>query len=627
MLRWIKRLFLRSRSAGLEQALAVSPRIDAAWQPPLPAERLKTQADALFDSGDIDRAISAYQVLLEQFPFYGQAWNNLGLCLRLAKRSADAEEAFAQAVKHAPQLAAPWINLATVQETRGLKDAAIVSLDRAIALDPESLEARGNAAELLSSLGRLGAAEEHLRAGLRAHPGDSGLSYRLGLLLTRQGRIPEALEALRQAASSDPTSTVAGSAYLMTLNYADHLSPTFVQAEHRRVAEAFAPARVSGDSRNLHQAEVKRPLRVGYVSADFGYHVVSFFIEPVLASHDQAAVEPFCYYNGLVEDAQCERLRKLGVRWRQIGTMDDDAALSAIRADALDVCVDLSGHTGGHRLSLFAARLAPVQVTWLGYPNTTGMPAMDYRLTDIWADPPGMTERLHSERLERLPSGFLVYGPRPEAPPVGPLPALNQGHVTFGCFNNFAKVSDTALSLWAALLVRIPAARLLLKSRGLDDPVFADRVRARFAAAGGDLQRLTLEGQQAEFSDHLARYGVVDIALDTVPYCGTTTTCEALWMGVPVVSFAGSSHVARVGASLLNQIGRPEWLAQTESEYIAIAAAMAADLDALARTRARLRADVAASMLTDAVGFTRSLEETFCRLAAAAPAEIGGDLS
>lgn len=613
MMQWLKRFRLRSDPTSLEGNSGPVPDVPAPAPADDEAEAEKKRADALFDAGRLDDAIDVYRALLARSPGFARAWNNFGLCLRLTGRSAEAEQAFRSAVFHAPDLVAAWINLASMQEEGRRVPEAVESLRCALTLDPKSREARNNAGQLLSELGQFCAAEEQFRAGLASHPSDAGLSFNLGLTLTRQGRSDDAVACIRGALRTEPDSRMVASAILMTLNYADDVAPVELRSEHDRIARYLEGGVVPSTLPARRQISTG-PLKVGYFSADLGYHVVSFFMEPVLASHDPGAVEVYCYYTGLKEDAQCEKLKAFGVRWRNVAAMDEESLHRAVLADGLDVAVDLSGHTGGNRLAVFARRVAPVQITWLGYPNTTGLTAMDYRLTDTWADPPGMTEAWHSERLWRLPTGFLVYRPRPEAPEVNPLPRDTNGYVTYGCFNNFAKVSPTTLRLWAGVLAAVPDARLLVKSKGLDEPAFAAEVKERFARAGGDVSRLQLEGQQAAFENHLSRYGAIDIALDTYPYGGTTTTCEAMWMGVPVVTLAGEVHAARVGASLLTRVGHPEWIASTEADFVRIARDLARSGAALSETRANLRPRMAGSSLTDAAGFTRELESAFAAM-------------
>jgi predicted O-linked N-acetylglucosamine transferase (SPINDLY family) len=575
------------------------------------AQAHKALADALTDAGRPAEAERHYRLALDLAPGLGEAWNNLGLLLRAQGRTDEARAAFATAVRAAPALIAARVNLATALEEAGERQAAIASLEDTLQVAPGAVAVRNNLAAMLAAAGRPLAAERHYRSLVAADPGDALPWYNLGHALVAQGRAHAALAAFERACALAPSDASLASARLLCLNYDDALDPEEIAGAHRAWGAACAGQRDLPRTVDPDAVTGLRPLRVGYVSADFGFHVVSFFVAPVIACHDARAVQVFCYYTGGHEDAQCRNIQARGVHWRNLSQLDERAALEAIRADRLDVAVDLAGHTPGHRLGLFARGLAPVQATWLGYPNTTGLDAMDYRITDAQADPPGATDVLHSERLVRLPCPFLAYLPRPEAPPVAPLPALASGHVTFGCFNNVAKITDRALALWARVVAAVPGARLRLKGRGLDEPELARDLRARFSSAGGDPARLDLEGATADFAGHLARYGAVDIALDSAPYCGTTTTCEALWMGVPVVSLAGTSHVSRVGASLLAAAGHPEWCCHTPEDYVRTAASLAGDLHRLARVRAGLRQAVAASPLTDVTGFTRSLEAAY----------------
>jgi len=347
------------------------------------------------------------------------------------------------------------------------------------------------------------------------------------------------------------------------------------------------------------------------VSPDFTHHAVAYFIEPILAAHDRTRVEVFCYANVRVPDATTARLRTLADHWRDIAQLDDDAAAACIRQDEIDLLVDLAGHTAHHRLQVFARRPAPVQATWIGYPNTTGLDAIDYRLTDEICDPPGQTETWHSEKLVRLPSTFSCYQPDAAAPELNALPAVASGRITFGCFNNFAKITPEVIALWGQLIRQLPDAQLLLKSRGLEDPTTAARIRAAFANAGIGGARLALNGKELSVHDHLQLYHGVDIGLDPFPYNGTTTTCEALWMGVPVITLAGNVHAARVGASLMAHVGLPDLVAATPDDYVAKAAALARDLPRLGTIRQTLRETMRRGPLCDAAKFTRQLEAAY----------------
>jgi predicted O-linked N-acetylglucosamine transferase (SPINDLY family) len=353
-----------------------------------------------------------------------------------------------------------------------------------------------------------------------------------------------------------------------------------------------------------------RPLRIGYLSPDFCSHPVAFFIEPLLARHDRSSFEVFCYSDVAHPDGITTHFRRLVPAWRDIRHLSDDELARRIHADRIDILVDVAGHTANNRLRVFACKPAPLQVTWLGYPNTTGLAAMDYRLTDAWADPPGETEHWHSETLIRLQGGFLCYRPLEGVSVTAP-PCLTTRHVTFGSFNNLAKVTPEVIAVWSRLLRRVPTARLLLKTKPLRDKDTQEAVYEQFARYGVDRGRVDLIGWVEKMGDHMGLYGRVDIALDTFPYNGTTTTCEALWMGVPVVTLAGGTHAGRVGVSLLSRIGLSEFIAGTPDEYIELAVQLANDRERLDRLRNHLRGQVAASSLCDAESFARNVEASY----------------
>ncbi|MCW5623787.1 MAG: tetratricopeptide repeat protein [Burkholderiales bacterium] len=582
----------------LERASALEPGNSAAH---------KALADALCDLGRWEAADVRYRSAVELDPRFARAWNNWGLLRLDLNDVSQAIAAFESAVATDPDLVPAQLNLATALERAGRMQAALDRLNATVATHPESALARNNLGAFLYAMGRREEAARHYRAGLDQDPLSARLWHNLGLALRDQGRIEQAMHALDQALAITPDDAVLTSDRLLLLNYRDG-NEAQVSAAHK----AWGLSQPRREPLPWDRPETFRPvldgrrrLRVGYVSADFGLHVVSFFLQPILAVHARAGgpIELFCYFNGAAEDEQSDLIRNLpGVHWRAIHALDDATALARMRSDRLDVAIDLSGHTTGHRLPLFAKGIAPIQATWLGYPNTTGLEAIDWRITDTWADPPNESnDRLYAERLFRMDrtGAFLAYGPRPEAPPVSPLPALGNGFVTFGSFNNLSKCSDPALALWARVLDAVPRARLLVKARSLDEPETCAWFRRRFRAAGGDIARLDLESHQPGYVGHLARYAAVDIALDSQPYCGTTTTCEALWMGVPVITLSGTTHRSRVGTTLLNAAGLPEWIASDTEEFVSIAAEAAANLEDLRALRAGLRHRLSTGPLID----------------------------
>jgi len=338
-------------------------------------------------------------------------------------------------------------------------------------------------------------------------------------------------------------------------------------------------------------------------------HSVGYFAQALFAHHDRDAIEVFAYEDVRRPDAMTKWFRERSAGWRSLRGLSDADAAARIYDDGIDILVDLAGHTAGNRLLAFAPRPAPVQVTYLGYPNTTGLPAMDYRLCDATTDPAG--DDGYVEELVRLPHGFLCYAPPPAAPAVAPAPVLSGAPPTFGSFNDLAKMNDEVVALWARLLHAVDGARLYLKTKALFDADARADLRRRFAAHGVDGERLELSGWVADLPSHLAEYARVDVALDTFPYCGTTTTCEALWMGVPVVTLAGARHAGRVGVSINERLALAEMVAPTAGEYVDTACALIADHERLRALRGGLRSRMRGSPLCDGAAFTRSLEAAY----------------
>jgi predicted O-linked N-acetylglucosamine transferase (SPINDLY family) len=354
-------------------------------------------------------------------------------------------------------------------------------------------------------------------------------------------------------------------------------------------------------------------VRVGYLSPDFREHSVVYFIESVLQHHDRERFEVYCYQSG-AQDAITARVKARVEHWRSVGGISNEELEQVLRADELDILVELSGHTQGNKLEVLARRIAPVQVTYLGCPNTTGVPSIDYRITDARADPPGDADALHVEKLFRLPETFLCYAPPVIGGETGetpPSPVHRNGHITFASFNNVAKISPVTIRLWSRILASVPDSRLLIKSRGFQDPGLRSLLLSRFSEQGIDPRRIAVMEPIVHLQAHLQAYRGVDIGLDSFPYHGTTTTMEALWMGVPVVTLAGDRHASRVGVSILSTLGLTDLVAQTEDEYVAIAARLAVDIPALDALRQSLHSRLIQSPLTDGARFTAQLEQAY----------------
>jgi len=471
---------------------------------------------------------------------------------------------------------------------------------------PQALVREG---DQLARSGALTVALERYHAALENDPRCLDALLGIGNTLVDAWRLDEAMAAYARALVIAPQATAIRSALLFHQHYASAIDGPALFAAHREAAMYWPPVVVDADQRTVRSPTGRR-LRIGYVSPNFSRHSVGYFIEPVIRNHDREQFEIFCYYAHPKADDVTARFRAMADAWREIADTDGEALAALIRNDAIDVLVDLAGHSKMNKLAAFAHRPAPLQITWLGYPDTTGLPAMDLRLTDTIADPPPQADRLNSERLVRIGGGFLCYQPPADSPP--PAAEVNPATaVVFASFNNLAKINLPTVRLWSAILQAVPGSRLVLKSAALDFTETADRVLEAFEECGVAAGRVELRGWIAQRGAHLQMYEGVDIALDTHPYNGTTTTCEALWMGVPVVTLAGDVHMARVGASLLHSAGLDELIATDSQAYVAIAVALAND-EARRRTlRTGVRERLAASALLDHAGFTRKLEQVY----------------
>lgn len=594
--------------------------------------------------GRAEAAAASFKAATELKPDFAQSYSNLSACLHGLGRDSEAEPAAREAIQLQPGLADAHINLGNILETLGNSDGALacatkalelqpghglahavagsalftleqvdeslVHFDQAVTLLPNNPMIHMNRGNALLGLGRLADAVSACRRAIEINPALSVAHAVLGSALKQQGNVNEASAAYRQAMAAEPDRPSFHSDLLFTLQYHPDLSPQDILTESLRWSASFGS--VSPPLSPARHADLDgRPLRVGYVSADLSRHSVGYFMEQILRHHDPAVIDVFCYANRRHEDERTELFKCLSSHWADITALDDSAAANLIRADQIDILVDLSGHTGGNRLPLFAQRPAPVHVTYLGYPGTTGLAGMDYRLTDEIADPTGDGDQDYSETLIRLPQGFLCYAPPGDAPHST---VREPGPFTFGSFNNVPKINRQVVKVWSQILTAVPDARLFLKHRSFSDPQTRQSYVDQFAAYGVDGARLTLSGFVEGVQGHLCAYGQVDVALDTFPYNGTTTTLEALWMGVPVVTLCGDRHAARVGASILTHGGLTEWIADDLDTYVQLAVEAAQNRRALAALRGGLRDTLAGSYLLDGPGFTKALEKAYLNL-------------
>lgn len=525
----------------------------------------------------------------------------------------EAADTYSRAAVIAPQNAELRLRLGVALVNLKRAGDAEAAFRAAIRLKPELIGAYLELGNMFRAGGRLEDAIEAYGTALERAPDTAGLHNNIGGAYANQGRLADAMAAYRRAAELDPDYPQAQSNLVACMNYDGTIDP----AEIGRQSAAFGARRVElagPPAPFANPPEPDRRLRVGYVSPDLRRHSVSYFFEPLLREHAAEEVAAYCYAEVSQPDETTERLRGMAAGWRSTIGIDDDTVAAAIREDGIDILVDLAGHTPKNRLGVFARRPAPVQVTWLGYPFTTGLPTVDYRLTDRVADPPGPADAHYSETLERLPDGFHCFQPAADAPPVTAPPARANGHVTFCSFNNLPKVVPEVLDAWAAVLRAVPDAQLIVKTRPFADDATRRRVLAMLQRRGVAESRLKLLPRIPAAKSHLALYGKADIALDTFPYNGTTTTCEAMWMGVPVITLTADRAAGRVGASLLTQVGLTELIAPDVQTYVSLARDLAGDLDRLAALRRGLRERMAASPLCDPPGFARHVEAAYRRM-------------
>ena len=564
------------------------------------------QADAARQAGRLAEAEQIYRAILAGRPDDPGALHGLAIVALQAGHPAPAAGLLRRAAAIRPT-ADLLVDLGLALGLAGDRDGAITAERRAIALDPRHAQAHYNLACDLQAGNRVVDALEHYRQATRLAPGHVDAWNNLAQALVAQGEIAEGLAAFDRALGAAPADAALASNRLLALHYDPDRTAGDLAAEHRRWGERHG--RAPPPPRHLNPPDPDRVLRIGYVSPDFCRHPVGWFLTAPLTHRDRGRFHVTAYSNRRTEDDMTAVIRGLVDRWRPVAALDDAALAAQVRADGIDILIDLAGHTMGNRLGVFARRPAPVQAGWLGWIDTTGLSAIDWCITDAVEVPEG-EERHFTERLIRLAGGAMCYAPPPDAPaPVAP-PMTSGRPPTFGCFNNLSKVNGPVIALWARLLRDVPGARLLLKSKVLGDGAVADAIAARFAAHGIDRDRLLLEGRSPH-AEMLARYGDVDVALDPFPYSGGLTTVEALWMGVPVVTLSGDRMVARQTAGFLTTLGRTEWIADDADGYVATATALVRDPAALATARAGQRARMTATPLIDGARFTPFLEAAF----------------
>ena len=562
-------------------------------------------------AGDADGALTCYRAVLVVDPGNPYANYNLGKLHFIRRAHPEAERYLRAALESKPEFPEALVVLADLHDARGEYQEAAASLEAALRQRPEYAGAWFNYAIALAKLGRLAESEDAARATLRFDPEFFRGYVFLGDLLRTDARLEEAVDMFRRARSVPGGGLACEQAELHALNYFDGISDAALFDRHRDVArkiEETHPARFA-PFRNPRDEE--RRLRIGYVSRDFIRHPVAWFMAPMLEQHDRSRVEVYCYATTSRMDDVTAQLRSSADRWVDLSRMTHAEMADTIHRDGVDILVDLVGHNGSSDLSIFAQQPAPVQVTWLGYLNTTGLTRMQYRLCDAVTDPPG-ADRFHTESLVRLPHSQWCYRPYREmelskAHAQEP-PCRRNGFVTFGSFNHCIKLSSTTIALWARVLLLVPDSRLVIMGVPLGPA--HDRLLARFTSEGIGADRIRLV-PPLTMNDYFPWFDEVDLALDSTPYSGGTTTCDTLWMGVPVVTLAGSRSASRSAASMLTTIGLTDWIAQSSEEYVHMAQKFARQEALLAELRGSLRRRMKASPLMDEPRFARDLEAAY----------------
>jgi protein O-GlcNAc transferase len=587
----------QAEAAGLlREALAARPAFPEAWV---------VLAAVQESQGSLEDAAASLERALALQPGHAGTWLNYADLAWRIRRPEAAERALRRVMQTAPGEAFAHFQVARLEQSRGRLEEAEALLARAVQAKPDFLDAWVLRSGVLMKLERLDASEAAARRAADIDPGSAPARYALGIALRSKGRLGEAREALAAATRLAPGRRDLEPAELLTLTLADDVPARAVFERHRDYGARLEAALAPRYREWRGPPDPERRLRLGFLSSDFNRHPVAWFTQPLFEALERSRVEVRAYSTGERTDEVTARLRAAADAWTDAADLGDEALADAIHGDGVDVLVDLTGHAGPARLAVFAYRPAPVQASWLGYLHSTGLTRIDYRITDARADPPGEAERLHTERLARLPHAQWCFRPPVEVAHASEPPSARGAAFTFGSFQHLPKISPSARRAWAEILRGLPGSRMLMV--GVPEGEAREDLRRSFREAGVDPARLELIAR-LPLADYYRRYDAVDLVLDTFPYGGGTTTLDALWMGVPVVTLAGDRPAGRSAASILGELGLDAWVARSADAYVRLALAHASDARALAALRAGLRARLRASALMDEAGFARDLE-------------------
>jgi protein O-GlcNAc transferase len=582
-----------------QQAITVNPQN---------ANAIHNMATTLEKQKKYEEAIQYYQRLLVLKPAAADVYLSLGNLFYLTKNSEEAKKCYQKILELKPDDTEMLSRLGRIYLEQAQFEKAMKYYSRLLSIRPDAYS-YANIAITFQGAGQFEQAIAYHKKALEIQPDIFHCLNDLAIIYKSMGQLKKSIHYLKAAIDVAPDNHTLRNNLLGTMIYTGFVLPEEIAHVARKFGEHIANPLLR-QRLLLNKKNHKRKLRIGYVSPDFRSHSVSFFIEPLLKMHNRKDFEVFAYAYLNKEDQVTERLRKQVDHWRDIRFMNADTAADLIEKDQIDILVDLAGHTAYNSLLVFAHKPAPIQLTWLGWPATTGIKAMDYRITDVYAEPDGMTEHLNTETLWRLPEIFCCYQPHENSPAViDHSPFEDNGYITFGCFNNFSKITDDVLKIWSQIMAQVPEARLMLEIAEINEPILRTDVEERMHHAGIPLQRVILEPRKP--SNQYILYNKIDIALDPFPCVGGTTSMDTLWMGVPFVTLAGRHFASRMGVSILTNAGMPELIAQNTDEYIDIAVKLANDKERLKKLRHGLRERVQASPLMDQERFTRNMEAAY----------------
>ena len=594
-----------AQQSNIEAAIAAFYR--ATQLQPDFAEAHNELGNALAKYDRTDEAIVCFERALALKPDLVEALNNLGNALSHLGRPSDAVSCFVRALELRPDTAELHQNFGIVLYNGRRYQEALECFEQALKLKPNLATALNNAGLVLKELGRHAEAISRFESALLLEQAFPEACNNLGNVYKGLGNLQLALEYFARAVELKPDYSSAHSNFLFTLNFADGVTPADIATAHRDWGVRHAGALpVYADYANTR--DPARRLRIGYISTDFCAHACAYFMEPLLRYHDRANVEVHAFAELVQADAVTGKLQALVDRWHLITGLRDEEVAARIHAAEIDILIDLNGHTANHRLLSLARRPAPVQVTYLGYPATTGLDAVSWRLTDGVTEPTGDSDQFYTERLYRLPNSLWCYQAPLDMRAITPLPALENTFVTFGSFNSYSKVGPRVVALWADVLQAVPDSKIILIT--VPSGAAQEELWQHFESFGVARSRVLLRDRLAR-ADYIQTFSEVDIALDPFPCNGGTTTCDSLWMGLPVVALKGNTFLSRASLSVLTAAGYPEFAAVNEDDYIARCVSLASDLPALERVRRGMREQVAQSALTDATGFACDVEEAY----------------